>query len=106
MLDRGNKKWSSSIMMPELSEGLKQIFEDEKNVKKPILSEDQQEEIQSTINEAIEFQLSIEITYYKAKRLHTLKGKIIKIDHLQTQIHTGEDINYLATKDIIEVKIV
>lgn len=74
MLDRGNKKWSSSIMMPELSKGLQQIFEEEKNIKKPILSEDQQDELQRTINEAIEFQLSIEITYYKAKRLHTLNG--------------------------------
>ncbi|MFC4386196.1 YolD-like family protein [Gracilibacillus marinus] len=44
------------------------------------LSEEQQEGIQSTINEAIECQLWIYITYYKTKRLHTLKGKMIKIN--------------------------
>lgn len=105
MLDRGNKKWSS-IMPTELLEGLNHIIEEEKNIEKPILSEDQQEEIQRMIFEAIEYHQEIDITYYKSKRLHHIRGKITNINNLQMHINTGEDIKCIATKDIIKVNIV
>lgn len=69
MLDRGTKKWTS-LMMPEHIKMLEDIWEEDKEVKKPILSEDQKEEIQRTLQEALEQSLEVIVCYYHNKRIH------------------------------------
>ncbi len=99
MLDRGNKKWTS-LMTPELVDGLKQIEEDEKNVEKPILSEDQYEDIQLTLNEALEYNLAITIEYYKNKRIHTATGRI-KLKNGRMEVVTNNDIVSVNINDVV-----
>ncbi|WP_040954083.1 YolD-like family protein [Virgibacillus sp. SK37] len=77
--DRGNIKWTS-IMMPEHINLLKQMWEEKDHKKKPILDEQQVNEISLKLQLAISNDLNVSIDYYKQHDFHKINGKLIKID--------------------------
>ncbi|MGN8648406.1 YolD-like family protein [Gracilibacillus sp. HCP3S3_G5_1] len=104
--DRGNKKWTS-LMLPEHVEMLQSFFEnEEKQIDKPILSEDQLEEIQRNLNEALEYSLSIKVDYYQNKQIHHVSGKIYMPSNGKMKMITNDDIIYIILDDIVNVEIV
>ncbi|MGP4040228.1 YolD-like family protein [Gracilibacillus sp. D59] len=104
MIDRGNKKWTA-MMMPEHMEMLHNIFEEEQKFEKPILSEDQYDEMQRTIQEAIKFNQKIYIVYWNNHRLRTAEGCIDKIRGTSLYLNTSEGIDQLEINNIVELSL-
>ena len=103
-----NLMWESSrMMLPEHVEVINQHHERKKDVEKPILSDDQLEDIQRTVQEAIEFQLHVQITYYANKRIHTLDGVITRpLSNQRLEVDVSDGLEFLPVSDILEVEII
>ena len=102
-----NLMWESSrMMLPEHVERLQERYERKNDVEKPILSDDQLEDIQRTVQEAIEFQLQVQITYYANKRIHQLTGVITRpLSNQSLEIDVPDGLEFLPIGDILEVEI-
>ncbi|WP_052000762.1 YolD-like family protein [Gracilibacillus boraciitolerans] len=100
--DRGNKKWTA-LMLPEHVEILRSLDEMEKDMEKPILSVDQLEEMETTLNEALENSLPVTIKYHKNKRIHQVTGSIKTPKNGKITIVTSDDILFINIGEIIGV---
>lgn len=82
MQDRGTKKWTS-LMLPEHVEMIKQLWAENDYKAKPILSNQQLEENEFILQEALHNNLSVQIKYFKDHDFHFIEGKVSKTsDHL------------------------
>lgn len=100
--DRGTKKWTS-IMMPEHIRMLQEFFNEEEKVEKPILDEQELEEINFTLNEAIENNLTVQISYYIDGGFKDVVGKINNINAHNR--HLWIDDNKVKLDDIVSASI-
>ncbi|WP_226037590.1 YolD-like family protein [Aquibacillus saliphilus] len=103
--DRGNIKWTP-FMMPEHIEMLNNYWESQKNIAKPILSEDHYEEMARTIEEAIEYLFVVDIQYYKNHRIKVIEGVIKRSVQHRLEIQTEDGIDYLDFTEILDVSII
>lgn len=100
MSDRGMKKWMPFSSLVEQHSYLNKMKSTKSNVEKPMLSEDQQSEINNLLvnynNELIE------ISYYKGGKILNINGFIKKIDYIDKCIQ----INHMQIKleNIIFIK--
>jgi len=78
--DRGMVKWRAFASMPEQYIGLAKVLEDKLKVEQPLLSEDQVEQINQTLSEAIHNQKEVYLTYYKQGHCITETGRIEHIN--------------------------
>lgn len=78
MSDRGIKKWAPYKSLIEQTDSLRDLDESMDVDEKPMISEDQAEEI----NEVLVNYHGQEVTakYYKNRKIHIIKGTILKID--------------------------
>ena len=74
--DRGNKKWSS-LMLVEHRNGLEKILEHEDDVDLPVLDQQKLEELERILNEAIECNKVVEVTYYESRRHKKITGNVM-----------------------------
>lgn len=96
--DRGTKKWTS-LMLPEHVKQLRDFFEDEYyKVDKPVLDEQQLEEMNEKIQEAMEYQSLLKFTYYKNGHMKELKGYI-------HNAHPTEKTLYIVNKEMERIKL-
>jgi len=78
--DRGMVKWRAFASMPEQYIGLEKVLENQLKVEQPILSEDQVEQVNQTLSEAIQNQKEVYLTYYKQGHCITETGRIEHIN--------------------------
>ncbi|RDW16507.1 YolD-like family protein [Oceanobacillus arenosus] len=108
MNDRGTKKWTS-LMMPEHIGMLNEYWDSMDNKIKPILDEQQLDEIGIKLHEAITKDLEVEITYY-GKGNHdylSIKEKIYRIDYIDKYIKMDNfDRSKIEFCDILDINIV
>lgn len=88
--DRGNKKWTA-MMLIEHRKRLKELKESEKDIKKPILDDQEKEEINYKLQQAVQQNLPVEIKYYKDKRFKTNSGVIKKVSSNRKEIIISEE---------------
>ncbi|MDM5197879.1 YolD-like family protein [Fictibacillus enclensis] len=103
--DRGGIKWTS-LMLPEHVKALREFDWDLTKIERPVLDEQQLEEINETICAAMEFNNAVKIMYYKAGRNETINGHIHYLDVHNKQVRLvtkGEDIARINFSDITEV---
>jgi hypothetical protein len=100
--DRGTKKWTA-IMMPEQIAMLQKMFKEHNHKEKPILDDQQLMENATMLQEAIENDLTVEITYFKDHDFHNVDGKILFIQ-TQNRYLQLDDLR-INLDEIIEVKI-
>ena len=62
--DRGNIKWTS-LMLTEHREKLRELYERDKDIEKPVLDEQQLEKLDSLIREVVQFQAEVKIFIMK-----------------------------------------
>lgn len=99
MQDRGTIKWVS-LMLPEHVEMIKQLWAEDDYKEKPILSEQQLEENEVILQEALNNHLPVEIEYFKNHDSCFVEGKVaIKNDHL---IIDNVEVNL---SDIFKIKM-
>ncbi|MES5261597.1 YolD-like family protein [Priestia megaterium] len=82
MEPRGMKKWRPFATMPEQYIGLKEMINKQAEVAQPILTEEQMEQINFTLIEALHTNKQVYLTYYKKGQLITEKGFIQFVDSL------------------------
>ncbi|PTV95034.1 YolD-like protein [Halanaerobium saccharolyticum] len=89
--DRGNKKWTA-MMLIEHRKRLKELKESEKDRKKPILDDQEKEEINYKLQQAVQHNLAVEIKYYENKRFKTSSGVIKKVDSNRKEVIISEEV--------------
>lgn len=73
--DRGRIKWTS-MMLPEHVKMLRDWTREDEDEKEKLLDEQQLEQLNETIMEAMEFNRPVTITYYRSWKYELLIGKI------------------------------
>ncbi|RFA33304.1 hypothetical protein CAI16_15230 [Virgibacillus dokdonensis] len=69
-----------SLIMPEHIEMLQEIWEEQNHKEKPILDEQQQEEINTKLLMAIVNDLTVELKYFDKHDFYKIKGKFSSIN--------------------------
>lgn len=70
-------------MLTEHRDKLKELFEHDNDVEKPILDEQQLEKLDILIKKAVQEQSNIKVLYYKDRRIQEYEGRItIKDEYL------------------------
>jgi hypothetical protein len=82
MEHRGMKKWRPFATMPEQYIGLKEVINKQLEVDQPVLTEEQMEQMNFTLIEALHTNKQVYLTYYKKGQCITEKGFIQFVDSL------------------------
>ncbi|MDP1442183.1 YolD-like family protein [Priestia megaterium] len=82
MQTRGMKKWRPFATMPEQYLGLQEVINKQLEVPQPLLTEEQMEQINFTLIEALHTNKQVYLTYYKKGQCVTEKGFIQCVDSL------------------------
>lgn len=90
--DRGNKKWTA-MFLPEHRERLHEWVLSQAEVTRPVLSSDQLEELNYSIEEYLQDHSSVIIYYYRNKQICKLKG-ILHSCNLITRVLVVYDHDY------------
>lgn len=103
---RGSIKWQPFATMPEQYERLEQYMLDQNKIEKPILDDDQLNELNNTLIFKMYNDPSIELRYFENGYIKTKVGYIHKVDVHTKTLHMYEDngISVLNLKDILEIK--
>ncbi|MCT2535050.1 YolD-like family protein [Aquibacillus koreensis] len=104
--DRGSIKWTS-LMLPEHVEMLQRLWREDKNKQKPLLDEQELEQINEMIHEAYQRHLAISITVYKNNNYKEYKGIISSVvmhNHCLKLKQADDDIVSIYLPEIIDVK--
>ncbi|QAS52359.1 YolD-like family protein [Halobacillus litoralis] len=107
--DRGTLKWTS-LMLPEHVEMIKQVWKEDERIEKPILDEQQWEEIGFKLQRALTDNLPVEIRFHNGFDYSDEKVKVVHLDPqnrkikcigLQDKLHTSFQVD-----DIMDVHII
>ena len=106
--DRGKMKWVS-MMLPEHVQMLREWADEDLNEERVVLDEQQIEEINHMIAEAMEHQMLVAISYYNQKRYHVMIGHIHYYDEWKKQLNVidrFDEAQYIKLADIMDVRFV
>ncbi|MEK3935902.1 YolD-like family protein [Sporosarcina sp. FSL W7-1349] len=78
--DRGAKKWSMSIMLPEHVQKLREWYDEDNYVARPHLDNFDLQVLQHEIERAYKRQCETKIEVWKAGRIDLYMGKICELD--------------------------
>lgn len=103
---RGIVKWQAFKTMPEQYEQLEQYIQDQNKIEKPILDDDQLNELNNTLIFKMYNDPSIELNYFENGYIKTKVGYIHRVDVYTNTLHIYEEtgICILDLKDILEIK--
>lgn len=101
--DRGSKKWTA-MMMPEHHQLLDKMWKQQEYKAKPILDDQQKEEINVKLQVAIHNYLPVIIKYYDDHDYKTVRGKLDTVDVLAKYIIL-RDGTKIKLQDIIDLQI-
>ena len=80
MHDRGMIKWAPFASVINGNEVLREIEEEKTRIEKPILSEEQIENLEFDLIESYNNSNVVEVTFYKQYHIYKIKGIITKLD--------------------------
>ncbi|MFS0882541.1 YolD-like family protein [Metabacillus niabensis] len=103
--DRGTMKWTA-FMMPEHVKSLKDFDLGLNKVQKPELDDNQLEEINTIICEAMEYNKEVVFTYYDKGDIKLYVGQIHFIDNIRNEIRlidNHKDVFIIKFEDVLRV---
>jgi len=107
--DRGTIKWTS-LMLPEHVQMVKKIWKEEEKVQKPVLDEQELEEINFVLHRALHDNLTLDIQYFDDGFLETVRAKLTYINGYEKKISLIEwkskDKVKLVFDQIISVEVI
>ncbi len=109
IMERGMKKWRPFAAMPQQFTAIQQMIDNQTKISRPILDEDQLEENNRILIEALERNPSIRITYYKDGRSCCEEGQIIKIDPYQQLLYMLDCFEFKCKyplRNLIKVELI
>ncbi|MFC4387536.1 YolD-like family protein [Gracilibacillus marinus] len=100
-----NLLWESSrMMLPEHVEVLMEHDRRRDEVEKPIVAEDKWTEIQYTIQEALQFNKEVTVTFYANRRIKHASGTILKINNDRLDLDVADGIDWIKMEDLLDVE--
>lgn len=105
--DRGRIKWTS-MMLPEHVKMLRDWVVEDGHETKRILDEQQLEEMNVVMGEAMEERKDVTIAHYEGKRYQLLIGRIHYYNELTQKLHIVDrfqQAHYIKLSDIADVRI-
>lgn len=88
--DRGTKKWTS-FFIPEQIKMINQMYKEDEYKKRPLLDEQELEEINLTIHHALHQGVPVEITYFQDHDYQTVKGTLLSIDLYRRKVRFQDE---------------
>ncbi|WP_210365655.1 YolD-like family protein [Bacillus sp. REN3] len=104
--DRGRIKWTS-MMLPEHVKLLRDWAQEDQYEKEKQLDEQQLEQLNDTILEAMEFNRPVSIAYYRRRKYELVIGKIHYWDELGQKLHVVdrfEEVHRIEIAAIADVR--
>ncbi|MGM7720613.1 YolD-like family protein [Metabacillus sp. Hm71] len=104
--DRGTMKWTAFIM-PEHKQSVKKYFNDDLKIEKPELDEQQIEEINLKIADAMEFNQELVFYYYRYGEIRFIIGRVHHVDTLKREFKIMDEhqyVNIIKFDDLVDVK--
>ncbi|MDM5205349.1 YolD-like family protein [Cytobacillus kochii] len=86
MRDRGMIKWQPAFFMPQQKESIENFYHEETKIKKPLLDEQQFEEMGIIIMESLKYTLPIYINRWESGQIYKEHGIVDKLDYLMQYI--------------------
>jgi hypothetical protein len=109
LTEGSNMRWESSrMMLPEHVARIRDELENEKKINRPILAEDELEQIGRTLQEAIEKRCPVELSYYKDGFIKQAICYSNCLDPLNKHLITHDAYgmkNQYAFQDIMDARI-
>lgn len=102
--DRGSIKWTA-LMLPEHVEMLRALDEEEKNIERPILSEDKLAEMEKVLQQAMEYKQLLNLEYFHNKRILSYKGVVTSAGSGKLRMVTEDGIEYLTIKNVVDIQV-
>lgn len=105
--DRGRMKWTS-MMLPEHVGMLREWEKEESHEAKRILDEQQLEEMNEVMAEAMAEGKDVVISYYEKRHYQLLTGKIHHYNELAQKLHivdSAGQVRYIQIEDIGSVSL-
>ncbi|WP_415762999.1 YolD-like family protein (plasmid) [Priestia megaterium] len=107
---RGMKKWRPFASMPEQYIGLQEVINKQLEVPQPLLTEEQMEQINFILIEALHTNKQVYLTYYKNGQRITETGLIQFVDSLGNLFVFIDEIfelkNKMRLSELIDVRFV
>jgi YolD-like protein len=107
--DRGNIKWTSLMLPEHVKELRRYIHEEYYDMPEPTLGEQQMEEMNEVMIEAMVYNVPLMFTIYKNKRLISLSGYIHYMDTYDKQLRildmndNVEFVSFSEVKKLVKV---
>ncbi|GAB1810345.1 YolD-like family protein [Priestia megaterium] len=109
MEHRGMKKWRSFATMPEQYIGLKEVINKQLEVDQPVLTEEQMEQMNFTLIEALHTNKQVYLTYYKRGQCITETGFIQFVDSLGDVFIFIDEVfklkNKMRLSELVDVRL-
>ncbi len=86
MNDRGMIKWQPFSAVVPSEKMLKDVLDEKCKIRKPILSEDQEKDLEIRILDSFNEKETVTIMYYKEGKLYKITGIITNIDVISRKI--------------------
>jgi len=108
--DRGMRKWRPFASMPEQYIGLNKVLEGLNKVEKPILSEDQQEQINEVLMRANGTDQKVLLTYFKRGECIAEPCNIHSINVHTKTLYFFDDVfeikNKLLLSEVLDIRFI
>ncbi|WP_102346852.1 YolD-like family protein [Bacillus sp. Marseille-P3661] len=105
--DRGTMKWTA-MMLPEHTQVLRDIWQSDQKVTKPLLDEQELEEINLQLMEALNFNLEVTLSYYANGYINTSVGIIQSVNTNSQEIKiedTAKKISHIKFDAVTNIKV-
>lgn len=103
--DRGTKKWVAMMLLEHVA-AVKEEIVNSKKIIKPSLDEEKLIDIDTLIQESIEYNMLLQFSLYNNGFINTLIGHTIYVDHLKNQLRIQDEnskIHYLDFQTLVDV---
>ena len=104
--DRGRMKWTA-MMLPEHVTMLREWAHEDSYESERLLDEQQLEEMNMTMEEAMEMGKTVTITYYDQRRYQLLIGTIHYYNETQQKLHVidrFDQAHYIALEGMVDMR--
>ncbi|PES77243.1 hypothetical protein CN505_03245 [Bacillus cereus] len=108
MIDRGMMRWIPFSAIKEQFEGLNELYEKQNQVQMPILDEQQLDNINEVVCEAMAENQKVSILYHYHHSLHNTSGYIHYFDTLRNRLRIVDEyekITYVNSTCIVDIKV-
>src|SRR5574344_476575 len=103
MHDRGMIKWAPFNSVINSNYLVKEILKEKNKINKPILSDEQIEQLEKLIKESMINQTNLNFIIYQKGLTYNLSGIVIKVDYIKQKIYL-DNHKYLYFCEIIQIK--